>query len=126
VRVVSRNFPLEPDCNPEVSKAIHPGACLQAAAAECAEEQGRLDDFAGRLFDSKARDEDALAALAEGLGLDLGAFRECLSSDRPYDGIRADVEAARNDGVTGTPSVFVEGRRVLGPITRNSLRCLER
>ena len=35
-RIESRHFPLDAECNSHVSKTIHPGACLQAAAAVCA------------------------------------------------------------------------------------------
>jgi len=88
---------------------IHPRARPAALAAECARSGGRFWEMHDRLFANPNRLEDAdLASHAQALGL--RDFQSCLSSD--VDSIvRRDVEAARDLGVSSTPT-FVIARRL--------------
>ena len=124
VKVESRHFPLDAECNSHVTKTIHPGACLQAEAAVCAEEQGKLEAYSDELFDLGTTGRVGLVGIAEKLGLDRAAFEACLSSDRPADRIHEDIDAAADAGVNGTPAVFVDGRRISGSIGGQDLGCL--
>jgi predicted DsbA family dithiol-disulfide isomerase len=61
-----------------------------------------------RLFENY-RNLVPLEPHAEALGLDLGAFQDCMSSDRHAPAIRQDMQIARSNGITGTPG-FVLAR----------------
>lgn len=100
VRVVVRHFPLE----------FHPKARGAAEAAACAGRQGRFFEYHDALF----QNQNALAlpdleARAKQVGLDLAAFRSCLSAKQTAKEVDADLEEARRAGVTGTPAFFVNG-----------------
>ncbi|MBE3067640.1 MAG: DsbA family protein, partial [Chloroflexi bacterium] len=53
-----------------------------------------------------------LVAFAESLGLDLTAFNTCFQSDRDAYFIDQDRLTGQAAGVSGTPSVFVNGQIV--------------
>jgi protein-disulfide isomerase len=89
-----------------------------ANAAMCASEQGRFWDYHAILFanwngENQGSFADArLVAFAENLGLDLTAFNKCFQSDRYASFINQDLLAGQTAGVSGTPSVFVNGQIV--------------
>jgi protein-disulfide isomerase len=106
VRIVYRHFPLE---------KIHPRARGAAAAAVCAEAQGRFWEYHDRLFAGDAAlDAPALAGHAAQLGLDRAAFDACLADPATQARIDADAEAGRQAGISGTPAFFVNGIHLSG------------
>lgn len=89
-----------------------------ANAAMCASEQGRFWDYHAILFanwsgENQGSFADArLVAFADSLGLDLTAFNTCFQSDRYANFINQDLLTGQTAGVSGTPSVFVNGQIV--------------
>jgi protein-disulfide isomerase len=87
-----------------------------AQAARCAGEQGRFWDYHSKLFASQAGENQGAFALANlkkfaaDLGLDTAAFNQCLDSQKYTDAIKADKSEGDEKGVSGTPTVFVNGR----------------
>ena len=119
VRVIHRNFPLHPDCNPKIEAKIHTNACGAAIAAECAAKQGRGSDYNRILFaHQEALGRDALLAYAREVGLDEVAFQACLASPDASAAVAADVAAGSAAGVESTPTFFINGRRIKGGFPR--------
>jgi protein-disulfide isomerase len=52
--------------------------------------------------------------LAGDLGLDTAAFRECLSSGRYRANLEEDIAEGQRLGVGGTPTFFINGRKLVG------------
>lgn len=52
-------------------------------------------------------------------GIDTTALRTCVEEAQTGDEVDADVTTARQNGVTGTPSVFVDGVQVSNPTLAN-------
>ena len=50
--------------------------------------------------------------MAETLGLDTGAFNQCLNSGEKGAGVDASIAEAREQGVDSTPTIFVNGTEV--------------
>ncbi len=99
VRVVRKEHPLA---------QIHPHAETAARAQCCAEELGRGEQMAEALY-AAAPDEltsEGCERLAERLGMDLAAYRQCLSSDRPAQRLAADAADARSAGLGNEAPVF--------------------
>lgn len=92
------------------------GGGAAAEASECADEQGGFWEYHDELFANidLYNSDDDFVALAESFGLDGGAFRECLESDIMQDEVIADAEDARSYGVSGTPTFFINGVRLVG------------
>jgi len=108
VKIVFRNFPVHGE-----------PALLAALAGECAHEQRRFWDYHDKLYSTifevnKYLDEAAFAKLATELGLDVAAFRECMSSERYRENIEEDLAEGQRRGVRGTPTFFINGRMVVG------------
>ena len=104
VQVAFRQFPL---------RSIHPQAQPAAEAALCAREQGKFWEIHDAMFaDQRRLNPPELKELARALELDGEAFDACFDSGRHRALVDQDLERGERLGVTGTPSVFVNGREV--------------
>lgn len=89
-----------------------------ANAAMCAAEQGNFWDYHDLLYanfqgvNTGAYNERRLAAFAESLELDMDSFSSCYQENRFKSEIDTDLAEGRQLGVTGTPSLFVNGKVV--------------
>ena len=126
LRLVVRHYPLDRECNPRMRKSRHPGACLQARAAICAEGQGEGDTLRARLFESGVRDRAGVLEVAGSLGLEPQRFERCLASENTDEQLRRNVDDALASGVQGTPTLFVGGSKRVGMLTQEDLGCLSR
>ena len=92
------------------------GGETAAEAAECADDLGEYWEYHDALFENPQAysTSDDYVALAENLGLDAQAFRQCLESGKNRDEVMNDYNAGRSYGVSGTPTFFINGVRVVG------------
>jgi protein-disulfide isomerase len=115
---VLRDLPLE---------QIHPLAVKAAEATHCAGEQGKFWEMHDRLFANQRELARAdLAKHAQALGLNAGAFDQCLDSGTFVARVRNDLGEAQKLQVTGTPTFFVgltdgntsqiKGTRIVGAV----------
>jgi protein-disulfide isomerase len=105
VRLVVKDFPLR----------FHEGAVPAALAARCAGEHGRYWEYRELLFVAQpAFARRDLLLYAARLGLPRDAFQTCLDGARYRVAVRRDVEEGRAAGVSGTPTVFINGLRLVG------------
>lgn len=104
---VFRNLPLT---------AIHKNALLAAQAAEAARVQNRFWEMHGLLYESqKLWSDDAnprpiFLKFARDLGLDTERFDRDLGGEEVKMRIEADQAAAARLGITGTPTILINGR----------------
>jgi protein-disulfide isomerase len=112
VRLYYVNYPLDPDCNGNVKQRVHPDACLPAKAGVCAHERGGFWPFHDELFRGQGR-QDALRMAAE-RGWDTSEFRACLDAPQTLARVRSDAMAGAKAGVEGTPTLFLDGRKLKG------------
>ena len=89
-----------------------------ANASMCANEQGKFWDMHATLYanwngenQGTFRDQ-RLQAMAESIGLDMNAFNSCSRANKYKADIQADFDKGQEMGVSGTPTVFVNGRIV--------------
>lgn len=105
VRIAFRHLPLP----------SHRQAEGAAEACECAQEQNAFWEMHDLLFaNQNALEESDLCNYAERIGLDMDAFLKCLQSGQHRDRVKRDVEEARSYGVRGAPTLFVNGRLLIG------------
>lgn len=88
----------------------HPFAYNAARAAECAAEQGAFEAFHRRLYADVDWLGDAFRRFASDAGVhNLPAFEDCMGRRDPVPRIEADIQAARDLQISGTPGVIVNG-----------------
>ncbi len=104
VQVVYRHYPL------------HEGAGPLAEAALCAGDQGRFWEYHLELFSPEQIDPSASYLIAERLGLDVDAFGVCLTSGRHTRQVQDDFAEGQRLQITGTPTSFINGRRLRGAV----------
>jgi protein-disulfide isomerase len=106
VRFIVRDLPLK----------IHSAARPAAEAAHCAGEQGEFWPMHEALLARDMKLDDAsILARAQGLGLDVPRFRQCLTSHKYEAAIARNAAQADALGVRGTPT-FVIGRASRGQL----------
>ena len=116
VRFIFRNFPLE---------EIHPNARSAAAAAHCAEAQGKFWPFHDKLFQNAPNlSPPDLRFYAEQIGLDRSRFESCLIDPTTQAAVAADYADGVAAGVRGTPTFFFNGKKVEGAIPATILKQL--
>jgi len=109
VRWVFKPFPLN-------SKPDSPGL-LAAKAALAAGAQGKFWEFHDRLFaEQKPRSREELEGIARDLGLDQARFLAMMNDPALERSILAGQEQAHSYGVQGTPTFFVNGRKIVGAV----------
>jgi protein-disulfide isomerase len=90
----------------------HEHAQPAARAAIAAENQGKFWEMHDMLFENqRALETENLEAYAEELGLDMDRFRADFTSDATQRRIEANRALGRDLDLTGTPTIFVNGRR---------------
>ena len=93
----------------------HPDAFKAAEAAHCAGEQGKYWEMHDAMFaDMRNLGVPALKQTARGLGIDGAKFDACLDSGKHADNVRADYELGEKMGVNSTPTIYVNGRALVG------------
>ncbi len=94
---------------------LHPQAPKAAEAAECAADQERFWDYHDLLFQNRTKlDVPSLKVYAAQLNLDGERFDTCLDSGEKTELVNADFQEGLANGVRGTPTFFLNGRRLVG------------
>jgi protein-disulfide isomerase len=115
VQVVFKHLPLP----------MHQNAGMAAEASEAAREQGKFWEMHDKLFaNQQTLDRASLEKFAQEIGLDLGKFKAALDSGKYKSRVEADSKQAAQFGVTGTPSFFVNGRKLVGAQPFESFKAL--
>ncbi|MHB8399639.1 MAG: DsbA family protein [Candidatus Limnocylindrales bacterium] len=91
-----------------------------AVAARCAARQGRFWEYDEYLFWNQLGENvgsftpPRLLAIASAVGLDTTAFTSCVADPSVLAAVTADTAAGTAKGVTSTPTLFVNGTRLVG------------
>jgi len=105
IRLVYRDYPL----------SFHQNAQVAAEASECAKDQGKFWEMHSAMFANQAKLAEAdLIETAGGLGLDKDKFKSCIDSGKKKEEVQKDFQDGVKFGVTGTPTFFVNGIRMVG------------
>ena len=107
---------------------FHAKALPAAIAAEEGRAQGgpaKFWEMHDRLFDSApSLDRPALEAAAKAAGLDMTAFGKALDEKRHEARIRRDQALVNGLGANGTPTFFVNGRKIPGAVPYETFKAV--
>jgi protein-disulfide isomerase len=107
VRLVWKDFPLDG----------HPDARPAAAAARCAADQGRFWEYHDKLFaNQQSLGSRRLKDYARQVKLDVAAFSACVDKGTHSEAVQQAIEQGAANGVAATPTVFINGRLVVGAV----------
>src|ERR1700676_5580498 len=122
IRLVYKDFPLT---------ALHPWAMTASLAGQCATQQSpasfwKIHDI---IFDQQdvitpSNVWEKMTDFANQLGLNAETFRTCMANPETTREIEKTTAEGHELNVTGTPSIFVNGRRIVGadePLLRKSI-----
>jgi protein-disulfide isomerase len=105
VVIYFRDFPL----------SFHANAQKAAEASECAGEQGKFWEMHDKLFENQqALDVASLKQYAADLGLNTATFNSCLDNGDMASEVQKDFSDGQAAGVSGTPTAFVNGKKLVG------------
>jgi protein-disulfide isomerase len=103
VRLVYKHYPL----------SFHKQAQNAAKATEAAGEQGKYWEMHDIIFENFNKlTEESFKGFAEKLGLDVNRFTSDYGSNKYDLQIQQDMTLARSVGVSGTPTLFLNGKRM--------------
>ncbi len=111
IRLIYLNYPPNLDCNPTARRTKHSlMACINAKQALCASQLGKFSAYRAWLSKNQVQYE-SLSKLVDEWGMDHSAFENCLASEKTAAFLKEDIETATGFGVTGIPSLMINGRR---------------
>lgn len=103
IKIVYKNFPLRG----------HPNAGKAAAIVMAAHLKGDFWPIHNRLFENYRRLNDArLAEIRSEFGFNTPEFEKLMNSKQVQEMIRSDIAQGKSVGVKGTPTVYINGKRV--------------
>jgi protein-disulfide isomerase len=102
VKLVIKNLPLK----------MHDMAKPAALAALAANKQGKFWEYHDRLYAEKEITKKSLVAIAKDLKLDMATFNADRKSQSLIELVNRDMAEAGKLGVTGTPTIFINGRKL--------------
>lgn len=106
IRFVFRQFPL----------SFHQNAHVAAEASMAANAEGKFWEFHDKLFENQqALDRPSLERFAQELGLNVAAFKKALDDKTYTAAVDADLALGGQVAVDGTPTMFLNGKRVGNP-----------
>lgn len=106
IRWVAMNRPLT---------RIHSSALPAALAALAAERQGKYWEYRELLFSNQsALSEESLRGYAEQLGLDLAIFDADRNGPEILEALKREVHVGNQAEVRGTPTLFINGKKLAG------------
>jgi protein-disulfide isomerase len=115
VRIVWKHQPLP----------FHQQAIPAAEAAEAAREQGKFWEMHEKIFaNQQGLSPERYGQLAKELGLDLAKFEAARKSGRGTKRIQEDQAVAQRNGVDGTPTLFVNGEKIVGAVPYEQIKAV--
>jgi protein-disulfide isomerase/uncharacterized membrane protein len=119
VKMIFKPYPLDGVCNPHMGQKGDGSRCELAGWALCGEKLfSKGWDIHYWIFDhQEAMMHDAdlsshLTAMGKDLGLDTAQLKTCATSAETYDLIKKSADEGEAAKITGTPAIFVNGKKL--------------
>jgi uncharacterized membrane protein/protein-disulfide isomerase len=110
VRLVTKNYPLQTECNPSVPRDVHVASCAAAAAVVMARSHGRAEALEDWFYTNQAMMSPATVREAARTVGQVPDFDSQYA--RAMEEVKTDAGLGRLLGVTATPTFFINGVKV--------------
>ena len=132
VRFLSYHYPLDTNCNANIDSTAYENSCIASKSIQAAADMNILEKFTAAHFRQYKEIshsfslEKALAIFDKtGLGeKERNSFEESLNSSAAEKKIAEDLKAAKELKINGTPTLFINGRRISGVPPKEMLEVL--
>ena len=115
VKLVTKHYPLDPECNDTAPNGVHHASCEAAAAVRLAERTGQAEPLEAWLFEHQATlSPVSVAAAAREVG---GVEDFAAEYPAMLESIREDIALGVTLGVEATPTFVINGVRITGGLT---------
>ena len=109
IKIIFRDLPLVD---------IHKNALPAAIAASCANKQEKFWQFHDQLYINQGSlSSSTYQQIARSVGLNMDKFSSCITDSSIKDEVIKDAVDANNMGVQGTPTFFINGKKIAGVVT---------
>ncbi len=110
VKLVVKDYPLNMDCNPALTRRMHAASCDAAVAVRLARRQGKANELEDWLYaNQQLLTPETVRKAANMLA---GVTDVDASYSRLLENVKADATLGQSLGVTSTPTFFINGVRV--------------
>lgn len=114
VRVVFKNYPLDPSCNPKMKSSGHAFACIAAKHGHCIFKLKGNDAFFAYKSEIFLKQKDLSTTLVQETALKSGATADelaaCVADYSTQQALLEDIEEGSANGVEGTPTLFLNNK----------------
>jgi protein-disulfide isomerase/uncharacterized membrane protein len=119
VLFIYKPFPLDGTCNPAVKQKGDGSRCGFAALAVCSDKlAGKGLEVTHWLFENQEKffpvtdAKTLIPQLSEAFGVDTKALADCADSSETYNYINKSAQEGDRAGVEGTPTIYVNGKKL--------------
>ena len=123
IQLVFRNFPLDNSCNSSVHQKMHEFACRAAVMGRCAGLYGKFWDMYSAMYErQRDMNNETLKNWAKDVGLTDEQINNCIASKDIQAKLNEDIDLAMKLNIDSTPTLFINGRKVVGGKGLNEMR----
>ncbi|MBC7385446.1 MAG: thioredoxin domain-containing protein [Cryobacterium sp.] len=117
IRVVFMPFPLDSACNRLIPNPMHPYACELARTAFCGSAEGKFVGVYEKIFEEQDNlNKNSAKDIALANGMTETGWKSCVNADATKKALDQSIEEGIAQKVEGTPTYFVNGKKVANPI----------
>ena len=93
----------------------HVNSDISAEAAQCANEQGKFEEYHNILFQRQGTAaKDNLKSYAQKINLDMDKFNSCFDSEKYKNEVKKDTKDGKKAKVSVTPTIFINDLKMNG------------
>lgn len=122
IRVNHHNVPFDKECNPYLTIDMHPKACFMSKVAIAAGLQGNYWEMNSLLYENRPKDIEKATELAKQINLDTTKFIKDLQSKETANEIRRELDEAEELEIDATPTMFINGEKIVGVKAYSNLK----
>lgn len=121
--LVFRNFPKDSSCTDYTGQYLHEFSCEAAVAARCVGfYTDKFWEYKDKLYaNQEVFSLDKFKTWALEVGMNEADYNACNANKAVMDKVKADVAEAKQRGVTGTPTIFVNKKKAKFPVAKQDI-----